>query len=149
MGTWDSFNRTRKLTEDFSRRTLAAIPSDFGRLIYLASLRDLASGRYGHAGLETLYPPAEVQETLARAHREVCESILETPLVRQEKDLAFCFKGFEGTPEEVVSNWREVEFYHALLPFGMPNYIRKLFCSNIETLLSVFEEDRITNPQTV
>jgi hypothetical protein len=134
--------------EDFSTRTLAAIPSDFGRLIYLASLRDSGSGRYSHAGLETLYPAADVQETLAKAHREICESILETPLSRQEEDLAFCLQGFEAAPEEVVSNWRELEFYRALLPFGMPDYIRKLFCSNIETLLSVFEKDRITIPQT-
>lgn len=145
MGSWESFDRTRQLMEDFSTRTLAAIPSEFGRLIYMASLRDLGSGRYSHAGLEALYPPAEVQETLARAHREICESILETPLAAQEKDLTFCLQGFEAEAGEVVSNWRELEFYRALLPFGMPGYIRKLFCSNIETLLSVFEGDRATS----
>jgi hypothetical protein len=144
MGTWESFDRARQLTEEFSTRTLAAIPSDFGRLIYLASLRDLASGRYNHAGLETQYPAAAVQETLALAHREIFERILETPLARQEKNLAFCLQGFEADPGEVVSNWRELESYRALLPFGLPNYMRDLFCSNIGTLLSIFEEGRTT-----
>lgn len=142
MESWESFDRTRQLVEDFSTRTLAAIPSEFGRLIYLASLRDLGSGRYSHAGLEALYPAADVQETLSKAHREICESILETPLAGQEKDLTFCLRGFEAESAEVVGNWRELESYRALLPFGLPGYIRNLFCSNIETLLSIFEEDR-------
>jgi len=143
MGSWDTFDRSRRLTEDFSTRTLAAIPSEFGRLIYLASLRDLASGRYSHEGLEALYPAAAVQETLARSHQEICEGILETPLARQENDLAICLKGFEGESGQVVSNWRELESYRALLPFGMPDYMRTLFCSNIETLLGVLDDDRI------
>jgi hypothetical protein len=147
MGTWESFDRSRQLMEDFSTRTLAAIPSDFGRLIYLASLRDLGSGRYSHAGLEALYPPAEVQETLARAHCEICESILEAPLAGQEKDLTYCLRGFEADSNEVVSNWRELESYRALLPLGLPGYIRDLFCSNIETLLSILEEDGATSRQ--
>jgi hypothetical protein len=143
MGTWETFDRTRRLTEDFSTRTLAAIPSEFGRLVYVASLRDLASGKYWHEGLESLYPAPAVQETLAKAHQEICEGILESPLVRQEGDLAQCLKGFEGETGEVVRNWRELETYRSLLPFGMPDYLRTLFCSNIETLLSVLEDDRI------
>jgi hypothetical protein len=155
LGTWDTFDRGRRLTEDFSSRTLAAIPSEFGRLIYMASLRDLASGRYSHEGLESQYPAAAVQEMLARSHQEICENILESPLARQEKDLASCLQGFEGEREEVVSNWRELESYRSLLPFGMPEYLRNLFCSNIRTLLSILAErtdqtsvNLITDPTT-
>jgi hypothetical protein len=149
MATWESFDGSRRLTEDFSARTLAGIPSDFGRLIYLASLRDLASGRYSHAGLESQYPAAAVQETLARAHQEICECILETSLTQQEIDLISCLQGFQAAPEDVVRNWRELECYRALLPFGLPGYVRDLFCSNIETLLSIFEGNRTTSPQSV
>jgi hypothetical protein len=147
MPNWSSFDRRAKLMEDLSSRTLAAIPSEYGRLIYLASLRDLGSGAYAHAGLEKLYPQWAVQEALSKAHNEVCQRILETPLARQEMDLRFCLRGFDADPAEVISQWRELESYRALLPAGMPAYIRKLFCSNFETLLTVLADDAASGRQ--
>lgn len=143
MSNWESFDRNRKLNEDLTGHTLAAISSEYGKLIYLASLRDLASGTYRHEGLEALYSAGSVQETLAQAHREVCSRIMEMPLEAQEKDLLSCWNGFDVGEESLIENWKESEAYRTLLPFGLPGYMRALFCSNIETLLSVFESDRI------
>lgn len=145
MGSWESFDRNKRLTEDLSERTLAGIASEYGKLIYLASLRDLASGNYRHEGLEALYSSASVQEALLLAHREVCGRILEMPLARQEMDLRSCWRGFESDSEELIGNWKESEAYRTLIPFGLPDYMRTLFCSNIETLLAVLESDRLTN----
>jgi len=145
MSNWTSFDRNRKLVEDLTTRTLAAVSSEYGKLIYLASLRDVASGAYRHEGLDALYPADAVQEALLQAHREVCGRIMEMPLARQETDLFSCFQGFETEPGGLVGNWRELEAYRTLMPIGLPDYMRTLFCSNIETLLSVFESDRATN----
>jgi hypothetical protein len=144
MGNWESFDRNRKLTEDLTERTLAAISSEYGKLLYLASLRDLASGLYQHEGLEALYSAGCVQEALLQAHREVCSRIIEMPLALQEMDLLSCWGGFDLESEGLIDNWKESEAYRTLMPFGLPDYMRTLFCSNIETLLSVFEADRIT-----
>ena len=143
MSTWETFDRNRKLTEDLTERTLAAISSEYGKLIYLASLRDLASGTYRHEGLEAVYSAGSVQEALLQAHREVCSRIMEMPLALQEMDLLGCWKGFEAEADGLVGNWKESEAYRTLMPFGLPEYMRTLFCSNIETLLSVFESDRV------
>jgi hypothetical protein len=145
MSNWEAFDRNRKLTEDLTERTLASIASEYGKLIYLSSLRDLASGTYRHEGLETLYSAGSVQEALLQAHREVCSRIMEMPLALQEMDLASCCKGFEVDAEGLIGNWKESEAYRTLMPFGLPDYMRTLFCSNIETLLSVFESDRVKN----
>lgn len=144
MSNWETFDRNRKLTEDLTERTLAPIASEYGKLLYLSSLRDLASGQYRHEGLEALYSTGSVQEALLQAHREVCSRIMEMPLARQEMDLLNSWKGFEAEPEDLVGNWKESEVYRTLLPAGLPDYMRTLFCSNIETLLSVFEADRAT-----
>jgi hypothetical protein len=144
MASWESFDRNRRLTEDLTERTLAGIPSEYGKLIYLASLRDLASGMYRHEGLEALYSAGSAQESLLHAHREVCGRIMEMSLARQERDLLSCWQGFEADPRELVENWKESQAYRTLMPFGLPDYIRMLFCSNIETLLAVFEKDRVT-----
>jgi hypothetical protein len=145
MVNWESFDRNRKLTEDLTERTLAAITSEYGKLLYLSSLRDLASGEYRHEGLEALYSTGSVQEALLQAHREVCSRIMEMPLARQEMDLLDSWKGFEVQPEDLIGSWKESQVYRALLPVGLPNYMRTLFCSNIETLLSVFDADRTTS----
>src|SRR5260370_11954891 len=79
--------QNRRIIQDFTVTTLAAIPSPFGRLIYLSSLRDLASGRYEHAGLLALHPEEAVQQALANCHQEIFGRILETSLAEQAEDL--------------------------------------------------------------
>jgi hypothetical protein len=88
-----------------------------------------------------MYGRADTHAGLWQAHKEICMRILEMPLAKQEPDLAMCLEGFEGELEEVIAHWRELEFYLALLPFGLPQYLRRLFSSNVETLLSVFQTD--------
>ena len=83
METVERFQLNRRVIEDFTARTLAAIPSDYGRLLYVSSLRDLASGRYLHEGLAAIYPEQAVQQALARCHEELFARILETPLEQQ------------------------------------------------------------------
>ena len=56
MGSLTQFQQNRRVIQDFTSTTLAMIPSAFARLTYMASLRDLSSGRYEHAGLTALYP---------------------------------------------------------------------------------------------
>lgn len=133
------FERNKALIEDFTERTLAAIPSEFGRLLYISTLRDLATGRYVHAGLEERYSEGAVHEVFAGSHREILTRILETPLEQQIVDLGRCLETMRGERRELAKQWRQLEFYRAMLPLGLPSYVRELFCSNLETLLSILE----------
>jgi hypothetical protein len=138
----ERFQRNRQVIEDFASRTLAAIPGDYARLLYLTSLRDLATGRYAHEGLANLYPEAAVQEALAFCHEELLVRILETPLERQEWDLRTCLADLEGEFWGTVAHWREEEFYRLMVPAGVPGYLRDLFCSNVRVLLAAIAAER-------
>lgn len=140
METLERFQQNRQVIEDFSARTLAAIPSVYGRLLYVSLLRDLASGRYRHEGLEAVYPENAVQQALQQCHEELFARILETPLEQQEMDLRACLGACEGDFCGVVARWQELEFYRLLMPTGMPAYLQRLFCSNLRTLLELFAE---------
>jgi hypothetical protein len=144
MGTMESFERNRRLIEDFTTRTLSSIPSEYGRLVYVSTLRDLPSGRYLHAGLSSKYPDGAVNEVLGASHEELFARILEMPLETQLTDLQICLTGLGGDLGRQAARWRELQFYRALIPTGVSAELRELFCANLEALLDVVENESAT-----
>jgi hypothetical protein len=141
MGALTQFQQNRRVIHDFTSTTLAMIPSAFARLTYLASLRDLSSGRYEHAGLRAVYPPEAVQQALEQCHEEIFERILESPLEEQEQDLRAHLETVESGLCVAVAHWRKLEAYRLLLPAEAPDYLKELFYSNIRALLEILDEE--------
>jgi hypothetical protein len=141
MRTLTQLQQNRRVIQDFTQTTLAGIPGLFARLAYMASLRDLSSGRYEHAGLAALYPDAAIQQALQLCHEQIFERILEASLSCQEDDLRACLDGMEGGLPVVVSHWRRLEAYRVLQPETAPDYLKALFCSNLRALLEILDEE--------
>jgi hypothetical protein len=144
MNSETLFQQNRLIIQDFSTSTLAEIPSAFGRLSYLASLRDLGSNIYKHAALSAAYPPEAVGQALEQCHEEVFEQILETPLMVQQEDLRAYLTSVRGGLRVAASNWRKLEAYRTLLPAGAPDYLKELFCSNVRAILEILDEEALT-----
>src|SRR5262252_2335710 len=140
----DQILRNQSVVRDFTATTLAAIPNLYGRLIYIASLRDLSTGNYEHSGLATRYPPQAIQEALECCHHEVFQKVLETPLAIQAGDLRECLQGMPGPFAATISNWRQLESYRILPPGTAPDYLRELFFSNLRALLEILDAERST-----
>jgi hypothetical protein len=136
--------QVRKIVQDFTLTTLAGIPGLFARLVYIASLRDLSSGRYEHAGLMALYSDAAVQQALQLCHEQIFQRILESPLFDQEGDLRCCLEGMEGGLVGAVSHWQRMEAYRMLVPENIPDYLKELFGSNLRVLLEIL--DKVHSP---
>ncbi|HKW87331.1 MAG TPA: hypothetical protein VJN21_01090 [Candidatus Acidoferrales bacterium] len=141
------FGQNQKIIEDFVAKTLTRIPGDISRLLHVAMLRDLATGRYHHDGLEALYPAVAVDQALRICHEELFEKILESTLETQATDLRRCLESFEDSLRNVAANWRETQFYRCLIPAGSPDYLRDLFCSNLNILLKLIVEPAPTRPR--
>jgi hypothetical protein len=107
----------------------------------MASLRDLSSGMYEHTGLAALYPDAAIQQALQLCHEQIFERILEAPLSSQEEDLRACLSGMEGGLSVAFSHWRRLEAYRVLQPEAAPEYLKGLFCSNLQALLEILAEE--------
>jgi hypothetical protein len=138
----ERFRQSRSVIEDFTSRTLAAIPSDFGRLYYVSSLKDRDTGRYQHDGLMNLYSEPSVQAALVHCHEELFSRILETPLSHQERDLRNCLGVAGDQFWAVVQSWRESRYFRNMCPEGLPDYLSELFCSNMNALLVIFSANR-------
>lgn len=140
----DQVLRVQQVVGDFTTATLAAIPNVYGRLTYLAALRDLSTGKYEHAGLAAVYSSEAVQEALEYCHKEIFLKILETPLAIQEQDLRECLECMPGSMPATIAHWRQMEAYRILPPENAPDYLRELFFSNLRVLLELLEGENST-----
>lgn len=140
MPELSKLQQNRRVVQDFTVNTLAGIAGPFARLVYVASLRDLSSGRYEHHGLAALYPDEAVQQALQLCHEQIFERILEMPLEKQLEDLRPCLTAMEGGLAVVVSHWRQMQSYRVLLPEHAPDYLKELFFSNLRALLEILHE---------
>lgn len=72
--------------EDFSGRTLAAVPGVLGKLEYVSGLRS-DSGTYPHWGLTRTYGEATANQTVAGAHADLFIEVLRTPLSKLAEEM--------------------------------------------------------------
>jgi hypothetical protein len=79
------------IKDDFFERTLARIPGMFGKLGYVAELRE--EGRYVHWGLERIYGEEGLQRTMAEVHRGLFLQVLRTPLRQLLEDVTHSAAG--------------------------------------------------------
>jgi hypothetical protein len=141
MDTLTQLQQNRRIIHDLTLSTLARICSPFSRLAYLASLREMTTNVYDHAGLSAVYPQIAVRQALEQCHQEVFERILETPLLVQEEELRAHLRTLPNGSRKAAMQWRRLESYRALLPADSPEYLKELFCSNVRAILEILEKE--------
>ncbi len=117
------------------RRQLLQIPTIFGRLRYLASLRDGATGQYRHPGLSELLGSEAADRALRLTHYEVFRQWIACSLEEQKSDLDQYLRS-GCAPEEIRRD-------SSIVPASAHDVERQLYSSDLETLLALitFERD--------
>lgn len=134
-----SFQRTP--AADLWRHTLSQIPSIFGRLVYLHSLRDSNTGLYHHHGLEAIFGQMEANRAMEHSHEQVFAEWLEFHLEQQKADLEIYVAGLEPERRTVVEAWSRLEPYRSLPPDSARSVERELFLADLETLLTLMRNE--------
>src|ERR1700687_6207427 len=93
----------RNALADLWKHTLSQIPSIYGRLVYLASLRDPNSGAYRHHGLTSAFGREGGVAALRKSHDETFLEWLNLPLSAKNADFRTYFEGVEESPRAVVT----------------------------------------------
>jgi hypothetical protein len=121
---------------DVWRRQLSQIPTLFGRLVYLASMRDENTGRYSHEILVRLQGPEEADRTLRHSHQQVFSQWIASSLADQKADL-------DGYMSEVGGRTQSLWRYRNVVPTLIRDVERQLYLTDFETLLLLlqFEHD--------
>ncbi|MGA3025860.1 MAG: hypothetical protein ABSF98_13915 [Bryobacteraceae bacterium] len=123
------------------RRTLSQIPSLFGRITWLASLRNPNTGHYEHHGLAVLFGPEGSNKALRLSHLACCREWLNSSLGEQMSDLRLYLSTQSSRPGDVIGNWQELGFWRTILPASIRGAERALYLAEVETLLTLLQSE--------
>lgn len=114
---------------DLCRKTISQIPTRFGRLVFLASLRDSLTGRYVHETLTNLLGLEDADRLLCHAHHRVFSEWLCFSLAEQKADL-----------DEFLDSERcemSLAECRSLAPAGAREVERQLYLTDLEMVLEL------------
>lgn len=127
----------RGVVADVWRNTLLPIPSVFGRLVYLTSLRDSDTGRYQHDGLSQIFGDSEADFALRQSHSQAFSEWLCFDIEQQKADLDLYMSGLQESPKRVLETWRRLRPYRNLVPTSASATDVQLYLADFETLMTL------------
>ena len=131
---------SREPAAELWRHTLARIPTLFGRVLYLASLRNQADGAYEHPGLAQMVGEEEAGETLRRSHARVFQDWLCLNLAQQKADLQE-YLAETPNPAAMLADWATSAVYQSWAPSTAQDAERRLFVGDLEILLNLLKRE--------
>jgi hypothetical protein len=138
-GTEANASLDRRAVADLWRHTLSQIPSVYGRLVYLAALRNPNSGRYEHHGLALVFGADDANRALKKSHKQVFADWLSFNLEQQMADLTLYMSDLQEEKKTVLQAWTKLKPYKNVLPSNAKTVDRRLYLSELETMLELLK----------
>jgi hypothetical protein len=129
----------QRAVADVWRNTLSQIPSVFGRLVYLAGLRNPNSGHYDHHGLALVFGADHANRALKKSHKQVFAEWLSFKLEHQLADLNLYLMDLPEDKKTVLQAWAKFKPYRNVLPSNAKPVERRLYLSELETMLELLK----------
>ena len=111
------------------KRVLTQIPTVFGRMVYMASLRDSTTGRYAQDALVRMLGAEDADRTLCHSHHQIFSQWLSFGLLEQKTDLGEYLNSVRGP--------HVAQHYRHLVPRTAREVERQLYLTDLETLLEL------------
>lgn len=137
--TEDHASLDRGAVSNLWRNTLSQIPSVFGRLVYVSSLRNPNNGRYEHYGLAMHFGEDDANKALKKSHVQIFSEWLTFSLEQQKADLDLFLSGLPDDRQVVLQNWINLAPYRNLIPSSVRGPDRRLYISDLTALLEVLK----------
>ena len=128
--------------EDLRIRTLEPIGYDFGRLLYLASMRDYSTGEYEHDGLVNSFSELAAREALAVCHKELFSRLAVCPLNLFVPQVERFMQSACQDLQKTVDLWETLEVYRLTVPSSCDPLTAALFMSNVKIAMALLKSPR-------
>jgi hypothetical protein len=138
-GTESSPDLDRSAAANLWRNTLSQIPSVFGRLVYISSLRNPNNGRYEHHGLALVYGEDQANKALKKSHSDSFKEWLTFNLEQQKRDMQLYIAGLPDDPRQVIQTWMRLAPYRNLIPAAVRGVERKLYIQDLTIVLEMLK----------
>ena len=131
----------RTASADLWRNTLQQIPTVFGRLVYLAGLRNSVTGKYEHHGLALVFGEDEARRAMRKSHSAAFAECLSYNLEQQKADLDLYLSGIAAEKPSIVKNWLNVKSYKTFVPTSATPVEKRLYAADIEALIALLRNE--------
>jgi hypothetical protein len=125
--------------EDLRLRTLEPIGYDFGRLIYLSSLRDFNTGEYYHQGLAHSFSEQAASAALVACHQEIFYRLVSSPLESLVAQVERFMRSSPHDWKKTLNAWETLEAYRVMVPSVSNRLVAELFRSNVRVAMEVLK----------
>ncbi len=126
-------------SEEVWARDLAHISTSYGRLVYLAGLRNPDTGRYEHYG-STSAARAHASRTLKHIHEQIFNEWVSHPLERKKTDIDLYITGIDQVGRaELIDAWLRLTPYKNLVPASIQGPERQRHISDFEAILGLLK----------
>lgn len=133
----DEMSFDRSPASDLWRHTLSQIPTTFGRLVFLSTLRDPNTGVYAHYGFAQRVGEQAADVALRQSHSQSFSEWLAFSLDEQKADLDLYLSGIDSDKKTILETWMRTKPYRNLIPAAAIEVERRLYNSDLETLLEL------------
>jgi hypothetical protein len=122
-------------------RDLSQIATSYGRLVYLAGLRNPDTGRYEHYGSTTgSISNLVASRTLKRIHETIFKEWVSYPLERKKADIELYIASIDQVERaELIDAWLRLTPYKNLVPASIRGPERQRHISDFEAILGLLK----------
>ena len=131
----------RSAAADLWRHTLSQIPTVFGRLVYLSSLRNANTGKYEHHGLSLVFGDEEANRALKKSHSQAFEEWLSFNIEQQKADLDLYLSSLFEDKRTVLETWLKLAPYRNLVPSSIRTVERRLYLADLTAIIQLLKNE--------
>ncbi len=125
----------KSASEDLFRHTLSRLPTLYGKLAYLASLKDSSTGSYRHHGLSAAFGREDAANALRESHEKIFAEWLNTTLSDKYADLTQYIASLDVPSAETVAQWLQSKVYRQCVPPSASPAEKEYFVGDLEAVL--------------